>query len=112
MDRQNLTLLTDLYELTMKQGYFKHKDRNETGIFDAFYRNNPCDGGYAIAAGLEQLVKYIKDLHFSDHDIGIFPVLVFLMRIFSTIWQISVSRVIFMPFRREQSFSRESLLSR
>ena len=69
MDRQNLTLLTDLYELTMMQGYFKHKDRNETVIFDAFYRNNPCDGGYAIAAGLEQLVKYIKDLHFSDHDI-------------------------------------------
>ena len=54
MDRQNLTLLTDLYELTMMQGYFKHKDRNETVIFDAFYRNNPCDGGYAIAAGLEQ----------------------------------------------------------
>ena len=47
MDRQNLTLLTDLYELTMMQGYFRHKDRNETVIFDAFYRTNPCDGGYA-----------------------------------------------------------------
>ena len=69
MDRQNLTLLTDLYELTMMQGYFKHKDRNETVIFDAFYRNNPCDGGYAIAAGLEQLIKYIKELHFSAEDI-------------------------------------------
>lgn len=69
MDRQNLTLLTDLYELTMMQGYFKHKDRNETVIFDAFYRNNPCDGGYAVAAGLEQLIKYIKELHFSKEDI-------------------------------------------
>ncbi len=69
MDRQNLTLLTDLYELTMMQGYFKHKDRNETVIFDAFYRTNPCDGGYAIAAGLEQLIKYIKELHFSKQDI-------------------------------------------
>ena len=49
MDRQNLTLLTDLYELTMMQGYFKHKDRNEMVIFDAFYRKNPCNGGYAIA---------------------------------------------------------------
>lgn len=69
MDRQNLTLLTDLYELTMMQGYFKNKDRNETVIFDAFYRNNPCDGGYAIAAGLEQLVNYIKELHFDKEDI-------------------------------------------
>ena len=69
MDRQNLTLLTDLYELTMMQGYFKHKDRNETVIFDAFYRNNPCEGGYAVAAGLEQLIQYIKELHFSSGDI-------------------------------------------
>lgn len=69
MDRQNLTLLTDLYELTMMQGYFKHKDRNETVIFDAFYRNNPCGGGYAIAAGLEQLIQYIKELHFAPQDI-------------------------------------------
>ena len=69
MDRQNLTLLTDLYELTMMQGYFKNKDRNETVIFDAFYRNNPCDGGYAITAGLEQLVNYIKELHFDKEDI-------------------------------------------
>ncbi len=69
MDRQNLTLLTDLYELTMMQGYFRHKDRNVTVIFDAFYRTNPCDGGYAIAAGLEQLISYIRELHFSPQDI-------------------------------------------
>ena len=69
MDRQNLTLLTDLYELTMMQGYFKNKDQNETVIFDAFYRNNPCDGGFAISAGLEQLIQYIKELHFEDEDI-------------------------------------------
>ena len=41
MDRQNLTLLTDLYELTMMQGYFKNKEENRTVIFDAFYRTNP-----------------------------------------------------------------------
>lgn len=69
MDRQNLTLLTDLYELTMMQGYFKNKDRNETVVFDAFFRNNPCDGGYAISAGLEQLIQYIKELHFDAEDI-------------------------------------------
>ena len=70
MDRQNLTLLTDLYELTMMQGYFKNKDQNETVIFDAFYRNNPCDGGFAIAAGLEQLIQYIRELHFEEEDIA------------------------------------------
>lgn len=70
MDRQNLTLLTDLYELTMMQGYFKNKDRNETVIFDAFYRSNPCDGGYSICAGLEQLIQYIRELHFDPEDIA------------------------------------------
>ena len=69
MDRQNLTLLTDLYELTMMQGYFKNKSQNETVIFDMFYRTNPLDGGYAIAAGLEQLIQYIKELHFDKEDI-------------------------------------------
>lgn len=69
MDRQNLTLLTDLYELTMMQGYFHNMDRNETVIFDAFYRSNPNGGGYAIAAGLEQLIQYIKELYFAPQDI-------------------------------------------
>lgn len=69
MDRQNLTLLTDLYELTMMQGYFKNKTQNETVIFDMFYRTNPLDGGYAIAAGLEQMIQYIKELHFDKEDI-------------------------------------------
>ena len=69
MDRQNLTLLTDLYELTMMQGYFRHKDQNEIVIFDAFYRSNPCDGGYAISAGLEQVIDYVKNLRFDKEDI-------------------------------------------
>ena len=69
MDRQNLTLLTDLYELTMMQGYFKNKEENRTVIFDAFYRTNPFGGGYAIMCGVEQLVRYVKDLHFSSQDI-------------------------------------------
>lgn len=70
MDRQNLTLLTDLYELTMMQGYFRNKAQNETVIFDAFYRNNPGDGGYAIACGLEQVIRYVQELHFSPEDIA------------------------------------------
>ena len=70
MDRQNLTLLTDLYELTMMQGYFKNKSQNETVIFDMFYRTNPQESGYAIAAGLEQVIQYIKELHFAKEDIA------------------------------------------
>ncbi len=69
MDRQNLTLMTDLYELTMMQGYFKNNSRNEMVIFDAFYRNNPCEGGYAISAGLEQVIQYIRELRFEGEDI-------------------------------------------
>ena len=69
MDRQNLTVMTDLYELTMMQGYFKHKDRNETVIFDAFFRNNPMNSGYSICAGLEQVINYINHLHFGKEDI-------------------------------------------
>ena len=69
MDRQNLTLLTDLYELTMMQGYFRNKTANETVIFDLFYRSNPCGNGYSIMAGLEQAIKYIKELHFTRADI-------------------------------------------
>ena len=64
---RNLTLLTDLYELTMMQGYFK-TENNRTVIFDAFH--NPCDGAYAISCGLEQVIDYIKNLHFTEDDIA------------------------------------------
>lgn len=68
MRAMNLTLLTDLYELTMMQGYFKNPT-NQIVVFDMFYRTNPCGGSYAIAAGLEQLIEYIKDLRFEKEDI-------------------------------------------
>ncbi len=69
MDNRNLTLLTDLYELTMMQGYFKEKNANETVIFDMFYRNNPHGNGFAICAGLAQVIAYIENLRFSPEDI-------------------------------------------
>ena len=69
MSERNLTLLTDLYELTMMQGYFKEKDANETVIFDAFYRSNPVGSGYSICAGLQQVIEYIENLHFEEDDI-------------------------------------------
>ncbi|MCM1159144.1 MAG: nicotinate phosphoribosyltransferase [Bacteroidales bacterium] len=68
MAYQNLTLLTDLYELTMMQGYF-NKQSNDTVVFDAFYRKNPSGNGYAITAGLEQIIDYVKNLSFSYDDI-------------------------------------------
>ncbi len=68
MRATNLTLLTDLYELTMMQGYFKNPT-NQTVIFDMFYRTNPCGGSFAITAGLEQMIEYIENLHFTDEDI-------------------------------------------
>ena len=55
-------------ELTMMQGYFKTSN-NRTVIFDAFHRKNPCDGAYAISGGLEQVIDYVKNLHFDDADI-------------------------------------------
>lgn len=65
---ENLTLLTDLYELTMMQGYFDKKT-NEVVVFDVFFRNNPFGSGYSIVAGLEQIIDYVKNLHFSEDDV-------------------------------------------
>ena len=60
--------MTDLYELTMMQGYFKNHT-NETVVFDAFYRKNPSGNAFAICCGLEQVIEYIKNLHFEKEDI-------------------------------------------
>lgn len=68
MDSRNFTLLTDFYELTMMQGYFLSKT-TERVVFDLFYRRNPDNGGYAVCAGLAQVIEYIKSLHFDYDDI-------------------------------------------
>ena len=71
MDRNNwnLTMLCDFYELTMANGYFLKGFQDKITYFDIFFRRVPDGGGFAIAAGLEQLVEYIKNLHFSAEDI-------------------------------------------
>lgn len=69
MYTQNLTLLTDLYQLTMMQGYYEQKHNNEVVVFDMFFRKNPCGNGYSICAGLEQVINYIKNLHFTYDDV-------------------------------------------
>ena len=68
MNTSNLTLLTDLYEFTMMQGFFETK-ANDKVIFDVFYRTNPEGAAYAITAGLAQVIDYIKNLHFEAEDI-------------------------------------------
>ena len=66
---KNLTMLCDFYELTMAYGYFKTGLCNKITYFDVFFRGIPDNGGFAIAAGLEQFVDYVKNLHFSPQDI-------------------------------------------
>ena len=68
-DKLNLTMLCDFYELTMSQGYFKTGYKDRITYFDLFFRRCPDGGGFAIAAGLEQIIQYIEELHFGPEDI-------------------------------------------
>lgn len=70
MNFNDMSLLTDFYELTMMQGYHVTGLKSKTVVFDLFYRTNPSGNGYAITAGLEQAIEYIKNLKFSDEDIN------------------------------------------
>lgn len=69
---RNLTLLSDFYEFTMANGYYENEMKDTVAVFDAFYRKNPDGGGYAIFAGLNDIISYIKNLHFTDEDIEYF----------------------------------------
>lgn len=69
MDQRNLSMLCDFYELTMGNGYLEMGFDQKIAYFDVFFRNVPDGGGFAIAAGLEQVVEYIQQLHFSEDDI-------------------------------------------
>lgn len=70
MDSRNLTLVTDFYELTMSNAYFEKNMQDTIVYFDVFFRQIPDNGGYAICAGLEQIIDYIKNLKFTDEDIS------------------------------------------
>jgi len=69
MTSENLTLLTDFYELTMANGYFEHGLKDQIACFDMFFRRVPDNGGFAIMAGLKQVIYYIDNLNFNDDDI-------------------------------------------
>ena len=66
----NLTMLCDFYELTMANGYFRSGMQDKITYFDLFFRKVPDEGGFAIAAGLEQAIEYIQNLHFGEDDIA------------------------------------------
>jgi nicotinate phosphoribosyltransferase len=66
---RNITLVMDFYELTMSYNYFKQGKKDEVVYFDMFYRKNPDDGGVVIAAGIQQLIEAVQNMHFSDGDI-------------------------------------------
>ena len=69
-EKLNLTMLCDFYELTMGYGYFEKGYKDRICYFDVFFRQCPDGGGFAIAAGLEQIIQYIQDLHFAPEDIA------------------------------------------
>ena len=66
---QNCTMLCDFYQLTMGNGYFKSKHKDTIAYFDVFFRRVPDNGGFAVCAGLEQVIGYIENLHFDEDDI-------------------------------------------
>lgn len=69
-DARNLSMCMDFYELTMSQCYFNSGEKDKVVTFDLFYRKNPDDGGYAVFAGLEEIIGFIQNLHFNDDDIA------------------------------------------
>lgn len=66
---QELSLMTDLYELTMMQGFFEKNQAKRKAVFEVFYRENPFHGGFALCAGLSQVMEYLMSLHFTQDDI-------------------------------------------
>ena len=69
MKKENMAMLCDFYEFTMSNGYFKNGFYKKNVYFDVFFRKVPDNGGFAIMAGLEQAIEYIRELHFEDEDI-------------------------------------------
>ena len=70
LGKTNLTMLTDFYEITMANGFFCTGNGERTVYFDMFFRTVPDKGGVAILAGIQQVIDYVKSLHFTDEDIA------------------------------------------
>lgn len=70
MKNDNMTMMTDFYELTMSQTYFKAGKKDEIAVFDAFFRKNPFGKGYGLMGGVDRIIEYIKNFHFTEDDIN------------------------------------------
>ena len=68
-EERNLTMMTDFYELTMGETYLKAGKKNEVAVFDAFFRKNPLGGGYGVMGGVDRIIEFIKQAHFTEADI-------------------------------------------
>ena len=71
-DKRNISMMMDFYEMTMANGYCLSGDKDSIVAFDVFYRQNPDEGGFAIFAGLEQVIEYVENLHFTEEDVAYF----------------------------------------
>ena len=67
---RNLSMVMDFYEMTMSNGYFVEQGQNVRVAFDVFYRRNPDAAGFSIFAGLEQIIEYVRNLHFDEEDLA------------------------------------------
>jgi nicotinate phosphoribosyltransferase len=108
MKKQNLSLLCDFYELTMSNGYLRKGLDRKTAYFDVFFRSVPDGGGFAIAAGLQQVMEYIEDLSFSKEDLEFLRFKGSLTKRFCGIWKASALPAIFTRCPRERRCFRTS----
>ena len=108
MEKSNLTMLTDFYEITMANGYFCTDMADNIACFDMFFRRIPDDGGYAIMAGLEQVIEYLENLEFTDEDIEYLRKQKMFSEDFLNTFQSLSSRAMYGRSRKELRFFPES----
>ena len=107
---KNRTMLCEFYELTMGNGYFKCGYSERMTYFDVFFRSVPDKGGFAIAAGLEQVIEYIQNLHFSKEDLAYLRGRNLFDEAFCPTWNTLNLQEISTLCRRERRFSLRSRL--
>lgn len=101
--KRNISMMMDLYEMTMAGGYFHNEDAENKVVFDVFYRKNPDNGGYAIFAGLEQILDLVENMNFEAEDIEYFRSLNLFDEEFLNYLSNFKLEEIFMLFQRERS---------
>lgn len=109
-EERNLTMLTDYYEFTMSNGYFINGMKDKIAVFDMFFRNIPDGGGFAVFAGLEQMIHYLENLRFTQQDIEYFRSKKISMSSSSITLQTSILNVMSGPWRKVPQFSQMSRL--